>query len=119
MTTAMTVVNVETPMPKKKQEKIAWIETQPQEDWFVPAKTKRGKMVWYLRFKMTGWNDRLYGPFKSKHQCLLFLDDAINEYLQAENGVRDKADERAIDEPCAKVSLPIIEYPVCGTVRQL
>ena len=64
MTTAMTVVDVGTSMPKKRQEKITWIETQPQEGWFVPAKTKRGKKVWYLRFKMTGRNDRLYGPFQ-------------------------------------------------------
>lgn len=116
MSTELTVVTEDTPAPapKKKREKIVLIETQPEADWFVPAMTKRGKEVWYLRFKMTGRNPRLFGPFRSKHQCLLFLDDAIDELNDYENEICDAADKRMIDEPCAKVWPPIIEYPVCG-----
>lgn len=117
MSKLLTIANAETPEPKKEREKIVLIETQPEADWFVPARTKRGRTVWYLRFRMTGWNPRLFGPFKSKRQCLEFLDDAINVIQDCENDVRGKADKRMINEPCAKVWLPIIEYPVCGKVK--
>ncbi len=116
MSKALTVVTADTsaPAPKKKREKIQLIETQPEADWFVPARTKRGRKVWYLRFRMTGWNPRLFGPFKSKWQCLLFLDDAIGSIQAIENEMRDDADRRMVNEPLAKVWLPIIEYPVCA-----
>lgn len=116
MSKALTVVTADTPTPapKKKREKIVLIETQPEVDWFVSARTKRGRKVWYLRFKITGLNPRLYGPFKSKHQGLLFLDDALGSIQEVENEMRDDADKRMINEPLAKVWLPIIEYPVCG-----
>lgn len=116
MSKPLTVVTAETPAPapKKKREKIQLIETQPEADWFVPVKTKGGRKVWYLRLKITGRNPRLYGPFKSKHQGLLFLDEAIDELANIENEISDAADKRSIDEPCAKVWPPIIEYPVCG-----
>lgn len=67
MGTALTVVNAETSAPNKKREKNRLIETQPEADWIVPAKTKRGTKVWYLRFRMMGWNPRLFSPFKLKH----------------------------------------------------
>ncbi|WHZ27620.1 MAG: hypothetical protein OJF51_002417 [Nitrospira sp.] len=117
MSNPLTIVNSETPAPKKKREKIVLIETEPEADWFVPAKTKRGRKVWYLRFRVTGWNPRLFGPFKSKRQCLLFLDDAIGSIQTVENEIRDDADRRRLDEPLAKVWLPIIEYPVCAQHR--
>jgi hypothetical protein len=56
----MTIVNSEIPAPKKKGGKIVLIETQPEADWFVPVTTKRGRKVWYLRFRMSGWNPRLW-----------------------------------------------------------
>lgn len=114
MSKALKIVNAETPAPKKKRERIALIETQPEAGWFVPVRTKRGRRVWYLRFKLTGWNPRLFGPFNSKHQCLLFLDDAIDALANIENDICAAADKRMINEPFAKVWLPIIEYPVCG-----
>lgn len=101
MSTSLTVVTAETPAPapQKKRQKIQFIETQQEADWFVPAKTKGGRKVWYLRLKITGRNPRLYGPFKSKHQGLLFLDDALYELANIENEI-------------SKVWPPIIEYPV-------
>jgi hypothetical protein len=74
MSKTLMIVNSEPPAPKNTREKICMIETQPEADWFVPARTTRGRRIWYLRFRMTGWNARLYGPFKSKRACLLFLD---------------------------------------------
>jgi hypothetical protein len=68
--------------------------------------------VWYLRFRMTGWNPRLYGPFKSQRAGLLFLDEAIDILQEMESEVADKAYERMIKEPCAKAWLPIVEHPV-------
>lgn len=112
MSNALTIVNPETPAPKKKRERICLIETQPEADWFVPAKTKRGRQVWYLRFRMTGWSARLYGPFKSKRACLLFLDDAIQVLQETEPDVSAEAYKRIVKEPCAKVWLPLVEHPV-------
>ncbi|MDR4467532.1 MAG: hypothetical protein MRJ68_04420 [Nitrospira sp.] len=112
MNTPLTVVQAASPAPKKKRETISLIETQPEPSWFVPAKTKRGRTVWYLRFQMTGWNGRLYGPFKSKRQCLLFLDEAINEFQEVEPEVTIKANKRKVEEPCAKAWLPIVEHPL-------
>lgn len=114
MSTAITVATTETSARKKEWERIVLIETQPESDWFVSATTARGKKVWYLRFRMTGWNPRLYGPFKSKHQCLLFLDDAINEIQDMQSEMDSVAAKRMVNEPCAKVWPPIIEYPVCS-----
>lgn len=117
MSNALTVVTSDPPAPKNKRERIALVEIQPEADWFVPAKTKRGKQIWYLRFRMTGRNPRLYGPFKSKHHCLLCLDEVINEILGSDFESMD--DDRMLNEPCAKVWPPIVEYPICGTGKQL
>ncbi len=114
MSQALAIINSETSAPENIREKICLIETQPQADWFVPAKTKRGRQVWYLRFRMTGWNARLYGPFKSKRACLLFLDDAIEVLQEAEPDVSEKAYKRMVKEPCAKAWLPLVEHPVIG-----
>lgn len=112
MSNALTIVEPATLAPKKKREKICLIQTQPEADWFVQAKTKRGRRVWYLRFQMTGLNPRLYGPFKSKRAGLLFLDDAIEILQVTEQELVDKATERMIKEPCAHTWLPIVEHPL-------
>lgn len=112
MSNALTLVTPEPLAPKKKREKICLIETQPEADWFVQAKTKRGRRVWYLRFQMTSWNPRLYGPFKSQRAGLLFLTDAIEILQETESELVDKAYERRIKEPCAHAWLPIVEHPL-------
>lgn len=117
MSNTLEIVTSETRASKKRREKIVLIETQPEAGWFVPVKTKRGRWVWYLRFKMTGWNPRLYGPFKSKRQCLLFLDDLINVAQCWEQEVTDKAVERMVEEPCAKAWLPIVEHPIVARMK--
>ncbi len=46
--------------------KIVIIEHKPQPDWFVTAKNDYGEREWFLRFEVTGWYPRRYGPFKKK-----------------------------------------------------
>ena len=58
-------------------------------------------------------------PSKSKRECLLFLDDAIDEIDNVQIEVNDAATKRMIDEPCARVWMPIIEYPICRTGKPL
>lgn len=119
MSHALTIVEPATLAPKKKREKICLIETQPEADWFVQAKTKRGRQVWYLRFQMTGWNPRLYGPFKSQRVGLLFLDQVINAILNPMAEVEDYANEWRVQEPCAHSWLPIVDHPVVSQPHQL
>ena len=117
MNNALTIVDAKTPALKKKREKICLIETQPEADWFVPAKTTRGRQVWYLRFQMTGWNPRLFGPFKSKRHGLLFLDDAINCLQEIESEMVDAANKRIVEEPCSNAWLPIVEHPIVARAK--
>ena len=117
MNNALAIVDTNNPTPKKKREKICLIETQPEADWFVPAKTKRGRQVWYLRFQMTGWNPRLFGPFKSKHHGLLFLDEAIECLQEHDQELADAANKRIVKEPCSNAWLPIVEHPIVARAK--
>lgn len=114
MSKALTIVNAEPPAaaPKKKREKIVLIETQPEPDWFVPTKTKRGRKLWYLRLRVTGWHARLYGPFASKHAGLLFLDEVLNALLDPMAEVEDESSKWRVREQYAHAWLPIVEHPV-------
>lgn len=112
MSKALAIVNQQTPPPKKKREKIGLIETQPEADWFVPAKTKRGRQVWYLRFKMTGLHARLFGPFASKRVGLLFLDDVIESTLDSMSAADDYANDRRIKEEFTHAWMPLVEHPI-------
>ena len=109
MATALRVVKTES---KPKRERISVIEVRPKEEWFVRTKTFRGKTVWYIRFEVTGMHPRLFGPFPSKRQGLLFLDDAIGELLGGLIEAENRCEKRMVKEECQKVWLPIIEYPL-------
>lgn len=117
MSKALAIVNQVTPPVKKKREKICLLETQPDADWFVPAKTKRGRHVWYLRFKMTGLHARLFGPFKSKRVGLLFLDDVIDSSLESMSQADDYANERMVKEEFAHAWMPLVEHPLVARPR--
>lgn len=112
MSKALAIANQQTPPPKKKREKIGLIETQPETDWFVPAKTARGRQVWYLRFKMTGLHARLFGPFKSKRVGLLFLDEVINSILDPMATADDKASSWRVTEEFSHAWMPLVEHPI-------
>lgn len=112
MATSLAVVKAQTSPSKPKREQIALIEVTPNENWFVRTTTSRGRVVWYLRFEVTGLNPRLFGPFSSKRDCLLFLDDAINVRADFEAEVMDACEKRMLKEECQKIWPPIVEYPI-------
>ena len=113
----LAVVTAETTAPKRTRERIVLIEREPSPDWFVQAKTKSGRRVWYLRLTITGLNPRLFGPFGSKHQCLLFLDDAIDVIHDFDDELKDACTKRMIRETCRHIWPPIVEYPVLTQQR--
>jgi hypothetical protein len=96
----------------RKRDRIMMIEAMPTDKWFVRARTNRGREVWYLRFEVTGQHPQLFGPFKSKHQCLLFLDDALDALPDFNNELRDACEKRMLSEKCQKIWPPIIEHPL-------
>ncbi len=69
--------------------KIVIIERKPQPDWFVTAKNDFGEREWFLRFEVTGWYPRRYGPFKRKRQALLFLDSLLDQCEDAVSEARN------------------------------
>lgn len=101
---------------KPKRERIMLMEVEPNEEWFVRAKTGRGRSVMYLRLQITGLNSRLYGPFPSKRQALLFLDDVLNSMADALSEAGSHCEERSVKRAYQKVWPPIVEYPI---LRQL
>ena len=112
MAKALAIVKTKDPKPNPKRERIQLIETKPKDEWFVRARTRRGREVWYLRFEVTGQHPQLFGPFKSKHQCLLFLDDALNAISDFSGDVKDACEKRMLRETCQKIWPPIVEYPL-------
>ncbi len=90
--------------------KIVLIERKPQPDWFVTAKNDFGEREWFLRFEVTGWYPRRYGPFKTKRQALLFLDTLLNECVDAvseamNNGRSTIHDREIVEDKLASVYL--------------
>lgn len=69
---------------------IVFIERKPQPDWFVMATNDFGEREWFLRFEVTGWYPRRYGPFKTKRQALLFLDTLLDECWDAMSAAIDR-----------------------------
>lgn len=97
---------------KPKREQIGLIEAPPREDWFVPARTSRGRCVWYLRVLVTGLNNRLNGPFPSKRQGLLFLDDMLGRLLERVSEAENDCSKRMVRDEFQKVWSPIVEHPI-------
>ena len=59
--------------------KVVLVERKPQPDWFATARNEHGKRQVFLRFQMTGLYPRRFGPFQTKREALLFLDDVLNQ----------------------------------------
>ena len=66
--------------------KIVIIERKPQPDWLVRARNEHGQLEWFLRIQCTGLYPRRFGPFPTKQRALLFLDDVLEEILDAMTG---------------------------------
>lgn len=112
MATTLAVVKTKTLVSKPKREPIKLIEATPKEEWFVRTTTPRGRVVWYLRFEVTGMHSRLFGPLRSKRDCLLCLDDIINAMSDVGCEVPDACRDRMVEGECQKTWPPIIEYPL-------
>jgi hypothetical protein len=112
MAKALAIAKTAEPKPNPKRERIELIETEPKDEWFVPARTSRGREVWFLRFQVTGQHPQLFGPFTSKHQCLLFLDDTLAALPDFSNELKDMCEKRMIQDQCQKIWPPIVEYPL-------
>lgn len=90
-------ISDEKPNSKRKRRRIQLIETPPQPDWTIRVKDDRGQWVWYTRVEVTGLLPRRYGPFKSRGQALLFLDDLLNVMGDAiDSEGAHLADEQAV-----------------------
>lgn len=112
MVKALAIVKTEEKTSKPKRERIVFIETRPANDWFVRAKTAKGRQILYLRFVLTGMHPRLYGPFPSKRQALLFLDDMINNLLDMLVESDGDCERRSVKEECQKIWPPLVEHPL-------
>ena len=67
--------------PERRQ--IRFIKTRPQPDWVTEAKDEDGQSIYYTNIKVTGLWPQRYGPFESYHAALLFLDDGLDQILEA------------------------------------
>ena len=65
--------------PDSNANKVVLVERKPQPDWFASARNEHGKRQVFLRFQMTGLYPRRFGPFQTKREALLFLDDLLNQ----------------------------------------
>ncbi len=93
---------------KKKRELIQLIETPPKSEWFVHTR-EHGRMVWYLRFAVTGMLPRRFGPFQSRHRALLALDSMIASLTDAKAGLYDAADKYILQRRVPQNWGPVIE----------
>lgn len=108
----MKPVKIATAESNRKRERIALIETEPKEEWFIKTKTERGRSVMYLRFQVTGLNSRLYGPFSTKRQALLFLDDVLDSMADGLSDADRHCEKRIVKGLYKKVWSPIVEHPI-------
>jgi hypothetical protein len=109
----LSVAKARTEQPKgRERERIQLIETPPQQEWFVKAKTARGRSVLYLCLQVTGLHARLYGPFPSERQALLFLDSVLDSIGDALCEADDQCGKRMLNGPYQKVRPPVVAYLV-------
>lgn len=103
---------------KPKRQKLDRLEEEPTDDWFVHSKTRRGRPVVYLRFQITGMSPRLYGPFASKRQALLFLEETIVRlYSELAEADSECADQIVAGE-FRHAWMPIVEAPILRQLSQ-
>ena len=68
---------------KGMQRQIQCIETTPQPDWVEESQDEEGHPIYYMNVRITGLWPRRYGPFESRQAALLFLDDGLDQILDA------------------------------------
>jgi hypothetical protein len=109
MTTGLTIVKESTTEPTKmKRERITQIETPPNPDWFVSTR-EQGRVVWYLRLRVTGMFPRRFGPFQNRHQALLALNGMIGVMGDAMSECSDRANQYRLTQRFQHNWGPVIE----------
>ena len=97
----------------QKWETLSMVEMLAQDEWFVRARTPRGATLWYVRWSVTGLFPRLFGPFRTRRQGLLFLDDTIDASCDCWNELEDACAKYRVKGEFKKLTWgPLIEHPV-------
>lgn len=95
-------------------ERIVLLEMLPKKEWFIRT-TFRGKVMWYVRFSVTGVRARIFGPFPTKRAGLLFLDAAHNKLADVWSELDDAAKQYSCRGEFQFVSWgSIIEHPLAA-----
>lgn len=95
-------------------ERIELLELLPRKEWFIRT-TFRGKVMWYVRFSVTGMRARIFGPFPTKRAGLLFLDAAHDKLADFWSDVDNVATKYSCRGEFQFVSWgPIIEHPLAA-----
>lgn len=120
MAKALAIVKAENSKPTtRKRERIVFLERRPEADWFVAKKTPRGGTKWYLRFTITGFFPRLFGPFPSKRKAVLFLDAAHDKLGDFWADVDDVCRRYTNQGEFERVNCgPLIEHPLIAKKGQ-
>lgn len=105
---ALTTVPKEPTTEKKKRERLVNIETPPKPEWFVRTR-EQGRIVWYLRLRLTGMFPRRFGPFRNRHRALLALDDMINAMTDVTAECQDAAQKYGLNRQFSMNYGPVIE----------
>jgi len=110
----LALVKAETPSAKAESERIALLEMLPKKEWFIRT-TFRGKVMWYVRFSVTGIRTRIFGPFPTKRAGLLFLDAAHDKLADFWSEADDVAKQYSCRGEFQFVSWgSIIEHPLAA-----
>lgn len=110
----LALVKAKAPTSTAESERIQLLELLPRKEWFIRT-TFRGKVMWYVRFSVTGMRARIFGPFPTKRAGLLFLDAAHDKLADFWSDVDNVATKYSCRGEFQFVSWgPIIEHPLAA-----
>lgn len=110
----LALVKAKASTPMDDSERIELLELLPRKEWFIRT-TFRGKVMWYVRFSVTGMRARIFGPFSTKRAGLLFLDAAHDKLADFWSDVDNVATKYSCRGEFQFVSWgPIIEHPLAA-----
>jgi len=99
-----------------------WLEERPRPEWFVSVRLADGHVRWFVRFTMTGLQVRRYGPFASKEQCLLFLNEALKRLMfDGETELEEAQENHRIEDAFVpgRPVYPIVEQTLALHAKDL
>ena len=110
----LALVKAKAPALAAERKRIQLLELLPRKEWFIRT-TFRGKVMWYVRFSVTGMRPRIFGPFPTKRAGLLFLDAAHDKLADFWSEADNVATEYSCRGEFQFVSWgPIIEHPLAA-----